>query len=502
MIPFLNSDQIKKADAHTIATEPVASIDLMERASQAFSKQFAKLYPNSTLIYVVCGTGNNGGDGLAIARILAEQDYQIKLFFIGDLERASEDFQVNYSRLVQKLEINHIKEANSIPDFSFDAVIIDAFFGSGLNRKITGIAAVVVQKINTSGSQVCSVDMPSGLMMDQPMDSEIIVRANHTISFQFPKLALMQPSLHQYVGEWHLVDIGLNIDCFDSQDFQKFLTEERDIVIPKRGRFDHKGKAGHLLLMAGSKGKMGAALLAARAANWAGCGLLTVHGPGCGLNILQVGLPEAMYNPDPSGDLISRLPNIESYKAIAIGPGIGTSKEAVQLLRQLLSEAKCPLVLDADAINIISENRELIDLLPFESILTPHPGEFRRLVGDWKNDFEKLVLLRDFCIKQKVNLVLKGAFSAVCDSHGNIYFNPTGNPGMATGGSGDVLTGIIGSLLSQGLSPFEALRTGVYIHGSAGDFAAQHKGHISMIASDLVFYLSSAFLDMSNVKGG
>ncbi|MFT7196655.1 MAG: hydroxyethylthiazole kinase-like uncharacterized protein yjeF, partial [Marinoscillum sp.] len=237
MIPILNSEQIRKADAHTIATEPIASIDLMDRASSAFCKQFTKLYPNSTLIYVVCGIGNNGGDGLAIARILAEQDYQIKLFFIGDLERASEDFQVTFSRIKQKLVINQISDANSISDFSSDAVIIDALFGSGLNRPIKGLACDVIQRINASGCEVCSVDMPSGLMMDQPTDSEIIIRSRNTISFQNPKLAFMQPALYQYVGEWHLVDIGLSIDCFDPQDFQKYLTEQRDIVIPKRGRF-------------------------------------------------------------------------------------------------------------------------------------------------------------------------------------------------------------------------------------------------------------------------
>jgi NAD(P)H-hydrate epimerase len=335
------------------------------------------------------------------------------------------------------------------------------------------------------------------LFADQPTIGSNIIHPDFTISFQLPKLAFLQPSLHEYVGEWYVINIGLNKEFIRESESNYYLTETSIVkqLIPNREKFVHKGDAGRLLIVAGSKGKMGAAVLATQAGFRAGAGLINVHSPSCGINILQTAVPEAMVLTDNEAEYISDIEIPKATNTIAIGPGIDTKEVTANALNQALTSFEKPIVLDADALNILSANPEWIKTVPEDSILTPHPGEFERLVGRWADDFDKLKKLQRFCIDHKVNMVLKGAFSAVCDKHGKIHFNPTGNPGMATAGSGDVLTGIIGAFLAQGLDPFDSLQLGVFIHGLSGDLASKKYGELSMKASDIIEMIPNAIRD-------
>jgi len=500
MKKILSPRQVQQADQYTIEHEPIESIDLMERASEAFMKKFLMLYPDSSRnILIFCGIGNNGGDGLASSRQLQQQNQKVKVYTIGDLDKCSPDFKINLDRLPNEVDSFHLQSSSYFPDINSDNdLVIDGLFGSGLSRPIEGIQAELIHHINSSKASIVSIDIASGLFADKPAKGDAIIHPSHTISFGVPNLAFMQPTLHQFVGEWHIVDIGLDQDFVSGLDSQYNLTEAEDMerLIPKREKFSHKGDAGRLLIIAGSKGKMGAAILAAQGAFRAGAGLIYIHSPACGLAILQVAVPEAMVTADEEDEMISNINVLENIKAIAIGSGIGTDKKTANGIHQLIINSVHPLILDADALNILADHPDWLGELPADSVLTPHPGEFKRLVGDWSDDFDKLEKLKILCVDHGLNVVLKGANSAICDKDGNIFFNSTGNAGMATAGSGDVLTGIVGALLAQGLSPLNALRLGVYLHGKAGDLATQKYGEMSMMASDIIEMFPSAILNV------
>lgn len=471
------------------------SLDLMERASNAFAGKFKTLYPDKDWpVLVFCGVGNNGGDGLAIARLLHESEYEVRSFSVGSLTKATDDFNENFRRLPSGLKHVHLENEFDFPLLSDHEIIIDGLFGSGLSRPVEGLYGLLIQHLNTSGTQIVSIDIASGLFADEHTSGKNIVQPAHTISFQLPKLAFLLPENASFVGHWHVVSIGLDAHFLSEAITTNYILEAEDLqnTLPRRKPFAHKGDAGRLLVIAGSKGKMGAAVLATRGALRMGTGLLYCHVPAIGRDVIQVSVPEAMITDEVNQDLISEIIVPDKISAIAIGPGIGTEKETAKALHTLLKSAPTKLVLDADALNILSENPKWMKLIPHGSILTPHPGEFERLVGKAKNDFHRLELLRDFCHKHKVHVVLKGAHSAICHPNREIYFNSSGNPGMATGGSGDVLTGIIGSLLAQGTESEVAIRLGVYLHGLAGDLAEKNIGQLSMCASDIVDFLPQA----------
>ncbi|MEM6830261.1 MAG: NAD(P)H-hydrate dehydratase, partial [Bacteroidota bacterium] len=435
---ILSSSQIKEADRYTVENEPISSVDLMERAAEAFVKKFLTLFSKKRPVTIICGTGNNGGDGLAIGRILEHEGWNVSLYVVGGLDRGSDDFKIN---LGLASGYTHITTKNEFPSIIDKSVVIDGLFGSGLSKPIEGLAASLIDYLNEKDCIRLAIDIASGLYLDKPITSESVVfKPHYTISFQVPKLVFFQPSSLPYIGKWHVVDIGLIRSFIQKLDSNYYYTSERDIshLIPSRSKFDHKGSIGKLLLVAGSKGKIGASVLCAKAALRTGVGLLTVHSPSCGTFILQTSIPEAMVNEDTEGDSISDVPEFQG--SIGIGPGIGTSEKALQALRNLLERVNQPVVFDADAINLLSKNRDLLEMIPAESILTPHVGEFKRLVGDWYDDFDKLDKLRELCQRYQLNMVLKGAYSAVCTSKGVVHFNSTGNVGMATGGSGDILT--------------------------------------------------------------
>ncbi len=491
----LSAQQVRDADQFTIANEPVASIDLMERASQAFVDRFVQYYDCEIPVYVFAGVGNNGGDGLAVARLLANKNFSIKVYVLGDTTRATTDFEINRKR--HPTSIVSIKNATDFPEVKEKSVVIDALFGSGLSRPLEGLVAEVVGWINGLDAIRVALDIPSGLFADELLPPKTIaIKAHRTITFQTPKLTFFQPEMSAYVGRWTVVDIGLSKDFIERQAGDFYFTNREDLngLLVERDTFLHKGGAGSVQIWAGSTGKMGAAQLAARACLRSGVGLLFMKSPRCGTAILQVGVPEAMVIQDPGEDHIQSPDFYEDVDVVAFGPGLGTAEQTSRAVEEFLKNyRRAPLVIDADGINILSKNQELLTLLPEGTILTPHPGELRRLVGPWKNDFHKLELLRALCSRYQINVVLKGAFSAVVLADGSVHFNSTGNPGMATGGSGDVLCGVVAGLVAQGLKPGDALRLAVYVHGLAGDLAKKENGELSLTAGDLIDFLPKAF---------
>ncbi|HAS47388.1 MAG TPA: bifunctional ADP-dependent NAD(P)H-hydrate dehydratase/NAD(P)H-hydrate epimerase [Microscillaceae bacterium] len=498
---ILTASQIKELDAYTIEKEVISSINLMERASVAFTRWYmGQGFTQGNAkrpVYIFCGLGNNGGDGLAIARLLLGNQYEVHPFVVRYSSQATEDFQVNYGRLEKKHAIQEITEESHIPTIPAEAVVIDAIFGSGLNRPLEGVTATLVKHLNKSGAMIVSVDIASGLLTDS-LSSGVIVRADYTVSFELPKLAFLLPHNDKFVGEWKTVPIGLSADFIAESPTEHYYLDEAFIekIFKPRAKYSHKGSYGHALLLAGSEGKIGAAVLTAHAGLRAGAGLLTAHLPTCGYNVMQTTLPEAMVSLDANNQYLTNFPSLENtpYKAIGVGPGLGKHPDTLKCLTKLLANTTKPMVLDADAINLIAENKDkLLPNVPENSILTPHPKEFERLVGRTSTDYDRLRTLKAFCQKHRVYILLKGAHSALATPKGNVYFNSTGNPGMATAGSGDVLTGIITGLLAQEYTPFEAAAIGVYVHGLAGDLAAKIEGQYALMASDIINYLGVAF---------
>ena len=516
---ILSSEEMRQADAYSIAHEPIRSIDLMERAAKAcvswitssptlklrsqpsHSAQLSKEKGAKPTVIIFCGLGNNGGDGLAIARLLAAKKFKVDVYIIRYSDKCSADFLVNEKRLKKSegVKIHNITSAVQLADCQLHTAnfCIDALFGSGLNKPITGLAADVIKLINRSGTTVISIDIPSGLFAEKNVHEKdaAIARASHTLSLESPKLAFMFPENGEYTGGFTVLDIGLDESFISSLPSKNFFVRdiEAKFLYKKRSKFSHKGTYGHALVVAGSYGKMGACVLTSRACLSAGAGLVTAHIPKCGYEILQTANPEVMVESDTEENIISDNIKIEKYNAIAIGPGIGTEKETQNALKALIQNVRVPLVLDADALNILSENKTWLAFLPANSILTPHVGEFKRLVGSYDNDTERLQLQKDLSFKHGVYVVLKGAHTCITCPDGEVFFNSTGNPGMATAGSGDVLTGIIAALLAQGYTPKKAAVLGVYLHGLAGDIAAQHLSEESLIARNIIEFLGEAF---------
>jgi len=488
MLKIISAEQTREADQFTIKNEPIESIDLMERASLAFVARFCDLFDSEKTVGVVCGTGNNGGDGLAIARILRSRNYQVEVILL-DFSELSDDCRTNWDRL-DGHSVKQQPEPFRLPKAD---VIIDAIFGSGLNRPVSGALASVIDTINSSRSKVVSVDVPSGLFADAVNLEGVIVQADYTITFQRPKLSFFIPESGRYVGQWLVVDIGLNENFIQNQQSDFYLIDQSVLqYLPPRKKFQHKGDFGRVQVFAGSLGKMGAAFLCAKAAMKAGTGLLTVHVPGCGMSILQTSLPEAMLTIDQSDEYISTGELMSETDVVCIGPGIGRNSGTAENFRRMLEANPKKLVVDADGLNILSEHAEMLDLLPEGSIITPHVGEFHRLFGECRNGLERIALAQSVAFKRKLVIVLKGAHTAVVGPDQKVCFNKTGNPGMATAGSGDVLAGVITGLLAQGLSPEKAAQMGVYVHGRAGDLAAKTFGETSMMASDLLNFMHRA----------
>ncbi|GAB5526364.1 MAG: bifunctional ADP-dependent NAD(P)H-hydrate dehydratase/NAD(P)H-hydrate epimerase [Roseivirga sp.] len=496
MQKILSADQTRAADQFTIRHESIASADLMERASSAFVDEFLQKVPVGTEVTVVCGPGNNGGDGLAIARMLLSRDFEVRSFLINISPNLSEDCAINLDRLKKISKVQLIEHPQAIE--LTEGVVIDAIFGSGLNRPVDGLAGEVIERINASGLPVVSVDIPSGLFADEVNLAGKIIRACATITFQLPKLSFLIPESGRFVEEWYAVDIGLSAEFINAQDSKYSLIDAGYVsgVLPVREKFGHKGSYGRVQLVAGSLGKMGAACLCGEACLKSGAGLLTIHVPRVGLNVVQTVLKEAMATADICETHVSDIPLLQNTDVICLGPGLGTADETTDALHELLKKANVPMVIDADALNIIAKTPALLKHIPERSVLTPHVGEFERLFGKQPDGLARIEKMREISVTNRLIVVLKGAHTAVSDESGQVFFNTTGNSGMATAGSGDVLAGVIAGLMAQGLSGKDAAICGVFLHGMAGDFAENKVGKMSLMASNLLNELHRA---ISNV---
>jgi len=495
---IFTSAEIREIDAATIRFEPVTPAGLMERAAATLFQRLKDTVPPEKKINVFAGPGNNGGDGLVIARLLYEDGHPVRVFIVETGSAHSSEFRMNADRLERAgISPLTIADPELFPVIGRDEVIIDAIFGTGLSKPPAGVAAEVIRRINLTGAFVISVDVPSGLLCEDNTgaDRDRIVRASQTITFQFPKLAFMFAGNDEQAGKWEVVDIGLHPETISEMPsvYHYIIRESVRPLLQKRRKFDHKGTFGHALIIAGSYGKAGAATLAAGAALRTGAGLVTVHTPASAVLAIQAALPEAMVSPDPGTGNVTELPDLSPYDAAGVGPGLGTDPDTVSVLRKLLETASIPLVLDADAINIMAQHKELLDLMPPNTVLTPHTGEFRRLTGTESSDYRLMEEQIAFAARYKCIVVLKGAHTSVAVPEGEVYFNSTGNPGMATGGSGDVLTGMITSLLAQGYEPADAAVAGVYLHGLAGDVALRIHSEESVIAGDILMNIGRAF---------
>ena len=499
---IFSSAQIKKWDAYTISNEPIASIDLMERAATACCKWLIGKNFGSFHFHIFCGKGNNGGDGLAIARLLIQNNCSATVYILEFGNIGSDDFQTNLERLHPlTTDIHFIQSPEFFPVINTGDIIIDALFGTGLNKPLGGISKALVAHINQYNFTVVSIDLPSGLYADKSSKGNTVIHASITLSFENHKLAFLLPENEDYCGEVHLLHIGLHhtFEENETADFEWIAETMIKGIYKPRSKFAHKGTYGHAALICGSYGMMGAAVLSSLACLRSGAGKLTSFIPKCGYNILQSTVPEAMCYVTGEDYLLSAA-GIEKFTAVGIGPGIGIHSSHKKLLAGIFEKVNAPMVIDADALNIIAQNKELLNSIPPNSIITPHPKEFERLFGKTENDFERLKLAQSKSKEHNIIIILKGHYSFISTPEGKNYFNSTGNAGMATGGSGDVLTGIITGLLAQGYSPAESSLLGVYIHGLAGDFAANKFSQEAMIAGDIINYMGEVFKKLAQEK--
>lgn len=499
---ILNPEQIRAWDTFTIQQEPVSSFGLMERAAGECAAWIIENIHNHTY-KIFCGQGNNGGDGLVLARLLLAKGYQVQVYILEGSKQGTDEFQTGLQQLrTVSTAIHFIQSTEQFPAIDKMDVVIDALIGSGLNKALQGLHAQLVNFINESEALLISIDVPSGLFINQSSAGHVIIKANHTLTFQCQKLGLLMAENASYLGDVYVLNIGLHPQYEDLVSTPYYFIDSEIIkeTFKKRRRFGHKGTFGHALMIAGSYGKIGAGMLAVQSCLHTGIGLMTCHIPKCGYQIMQTAIPETMVITDEELNHITSV-NLEvnKYDAIGIGPGIGTADETQQAVVRLIKDVNVPVVIDADGLNCLSLHKEVLEQLPKNTVLTPHPKEFDRLFGNHQTDFERMETAikkaRDF----NTVIVLKGHHTLVATPEGKAYFNSTGNAGMATGGSGDVLTGIICSLLAQGYNAGKAAILGVYLHGLAGDFAANALSQESMIASDIITYLPSVFLKLNDL---
>ena len=493
--------QIHEWDSYTMEHEPIRPIDLMERAAEALTDAIVRRWDKAWAFVVLAGPGNNGGDALAVARMLTTRGYSVHTYLFNTTGRISDECQRNKKRL---LDTKHMKKFIEVtlnfepPQLDETTVVIDGLFGSGLNKPLTGGFASLVKYVNNAPSQIVSIDMPSGLMAEDNTENirQNIIRANLTLTLEQKKLAMYLADNEPYLGEIEVLDINLSQEFVRRTPASYHLIEEKEIrnLLRPRPNFAHKGMMGNALIFAGCYGMAGAATLATRACLRSGVGKVTIHTPLCNNDILQISVPEAVIQHDHDDTHFSDAVNTDDFDAVAIGPGIGQNEDTAIALMTQIRRTQCPMVLDADALNIISGHRAWINQLPRELVMTPHPAELDRLSGNTANgSYDRLQRAHELSERLGAYIILKGHYSALCTPDGDILFNPTGNAGMATAGSGDVLTGIITALLARGYTRRSACLLGMYLHGLAGDLAAQDLGMESLTASDIIACLPKAF---------
>ncbi|OQP58767.1 NAD(P)H-hydrate dehydratase [Niastella populi] len=495
------TEQIRAWDEYTIRHEPISSADLMERAATACYDWLLQNNYKGRSFTIFCGKGNNGGDGLVIARLLAQTNHTVTVCIIEFGHKGTEDFQVNLARLHSTTAaIRFIPAEENLHPIPAADVVIDALLGSGINRPADGLTASLIQHINNSGNEVIAIDIPSGLFVDHSSRGNVVVKAHKTLSFQCFKPAFLMPENAESIGRVQLLDIGLHPDFLKIQDSPFELIDRAMVsqMVQSRNPFSHKGDYGHAAIVAGSYGMMGAAVLCARACLRSGVGKLTCHVPASGYNIMQISVPEAMCktgeNANSAGAGETHVsPEMDKYDVIGIGPGLGAHAGNSRLLYSVFEQNRRPMVIDADGLNTVAGDKTLLGKIPPQSILTPHPKEFERLFGKTANDYDRIQTALQKAAEYNLYLVLKGRYTFIASPDGKGYFNSSGNAGMASGGTGDVLTGIITGLLAQKYPPQQAAIAGVFLHGLSGDLAAAYTSQPSLIASDLVDFLGQAY---------
>lgn len=498
---IFSKEQIYEGDKLTAVRQNITSTDLMERAAtQIFNWMHMRMQGAQVPVHVFCGIGNNGGDGLVLARHLITHGYNVHTYVVNYSDKRSKDFLINYDRIknVTKKWPILLKCEDDFPEIHPDDIIVDAVFGIGLNRPVVDwVKALFVHFRNTKAFTL-SVDIPSGLHTDKvPENENDVVHAGYTLSFATPKLIFFLPQTAKYTVQWEVLDIGLDAEFVQTTNTEVELIGKYEVLpmyVP-RDKFSHKGNFGHSLIIGGSYGKIGAVTLASKACLHAGAGLVSVFTPKCGYNILQTSFPEAMVLTDDNETRITNITFDIEPTVIGAGIGLGTNTSTAKAFENFLKINKAPLVIDADGLNLLATNKDLLKLLPENTVLTPHPKELERLVGKWKDDFDKLKKTKALSKKYKIIIVVKGA-NTITVAGNKLYVNTTGNPGLATAGSGDVLMGIITGLISQGYNSLQASIFGVYLHGKSGDIAVNNYGYQSLIASHVIDYLGEAFIDL------
>ena len=497
---ILTGKQIYEVDKATLKSQNITSLELIERAGTVcFNWIHSKLKGNPVKILIFCGIGNNGGIGLIMARHLHQHGYNVQCYVVNFSKKRTEGFLSNFEKLKDAgVWPTIINSTDDFPVITPQDVVIDAIIGIGISRKIQGFTVDLIKHINKPKSYTLSIDIPTGLFPDKSfMKGTSIIEASHTLTFQRPKITLLLPENEPYIYTWEAIDIGLDEAYIASmKKINNFIIEKEDVqeIYMPRNKFTHKGTYGHSLIIGGNHGKIGSVTLAAKAALKVGSGLVTALIPKCGYEILQISVPEVMVEVDAENEL-EGFDYETNPTVIGIGVGIGTSKKTAIGFAKFLRTNQLPLVIDADAINIIARDKELLKFIPENSILTPHPKEFERLFGNWKNDFDKLKKLKELTTNHKFIVVLKGANTVIAQGE-NMYFNTTGNPALSSAGTGDVLTGMITGLLAQGYTPLNAAVMGVYLHGKTADLAVQSTGVESFTASMIFNYIGKSYLDL------
>jgi hydroxyethylthiazole kinase-like uncharacterized protein yjeF len=500
-VKIFSKDQIYEGDKLTAERQNITSTDLMERAgTQIFNWMDLRMQGAQVPIHVFCGIGNNGGDGLVVARHLTTHGYNVKTYVVNCSDKRSKDFLINYDRIknVTKDWPTLLKCKDDFPQIASKDIIVDAIFGIGLNRPVDDwIKSLFVHFKNTKAFTL-SIDIPSGLNTESvPKDENSVVWAGYTLSFASPKLVFFLPETAKYTVQWEVLDIGLDADFLQGVPTESELIGKHEVlpIYKPRDKFSHKGEFGHVLIVGGSYGKIGAVTLASKAVLAVGAGLATAFVPKCGYVPLQSSFPEAMAITDVENDFISNIEFDITPTVVGLGVGMGTHQKTISAFETFLKENKVPLVIDADGINILSKKKALLKLVPTQSVLTPHPKELERLIGKWKDDFDKIKKAKAFSKKFDLIMVIKGANTMTVFGD-KMYINTTGNPGLATAGSGDVLTGTIAGLISQGYEPLSATVFGIYLHGKSADIAVEYHGYQSLMASHVIEYMGKAYLDL------
>jgi ADP-dependent NAD(P)H-hydrate dehydratase / NAD(P)H-hydrate epimerase len=515
---IVTAEEMRRLDHSTIHEAGIPGIVLMENAGRSLVQIILdRFFPlNGKFICIFAGRGNNGGDGFVVARYLQKEGCSVRVYLLSPTHLVAGDAKTNLE-ICQKLQvpIHEILVSQDVEKYKLDwlqaDLVVDALLGTGLNADVRSLYAEVIDVINGLGAPKVAVDIPSGLDSERGTVLGTCVKADLTVTFGFPKIGQVIYPGREYVGELHVVDISIPRQLIIAQQLRHVLLEPDELTLPTPRKADsHKGHFGHLLVIAGSPGKTGAAAMTSEAAVRVGAGLVTLGVPKSLNPILEAKLTEVMTEPlaenvdgvlSPDA-LQGILKIVESKTALALGPGLSTAEGPAELIRQLLVKSSLPIVIDADGLNIVAKDMNVLQQAQCPIILTPHPGEMARLTGIPvpQVQSDRIGVSRLLAQKFKVIVVLKGAATVVALPDGQVFINPTGNPGMASGGMGDILTGLIGGLLAQGLQPEEAAKTGVFMHGLAGDYCARKRGPTGFLATDLLPEIPSVLAELTKER--